>query len=92
MRRKLPFSKVDDSVDQAVTADMASPESIVLIFTGFLRHVKEPQVRPHWLTLLAYFNEHVPMDFGECVPRNPTSQMEAVTILRNDVLQLALLE
>ena len=83
---------MDDSVDQAVTTYMTSPESIVLIFTGSLRHVKQPQIWPHWLTLLAHFNEHVPMDFGECVPRNPTSQMEAVTILRNDVLQLALLE
>ena len=62
MRRHLPFAKMNNGVYQAVTADVTSSESIMLIFIGVLGHIKQPQIRPHWLALLAHLNKHVPMD------------------------------
>ena len=62
MRRHLPFAKMNNGVYQAVTTDVTSSESIMLIFISVLGHIKQPQIRPHWLALLAHLNEHVPMD------------------------------
>ena len=62
MKRHLPFAKMNNGVYQAVTADVTSSESIMLIFISVLGHIKQPQIGPHWLALLANLNEHVPMD------------------------------
>ena len=48
-----------NSVDQAVTADVAPAQGIVLVLARPLRDIKEPQIGPHRLTLLAHFDEHV---------------------------------
>ena len=55
----LPFSKMHNSVDQAVTADVAPAQGIVLVLARPFRDIKEPQIGPHRLTLLAHFDEHV---------------------------------
>ena len=56
---------MDDGVDQAVAADMTPSHGIMLIFARSLRDVKQPQVRPHGLAMLANLDEHIAMHLGQ---------------------------
>ena len=49
----LPFTKMDNGINQTISTNVAPSHGIVLIFASAFCYIKQPQVWPHRLTLLA---------------------------------------
>ena len=49
----LPFTKMDNGINQTISTNVAPSHGIVLIFASTFCYIKQPQVWPHRLTLLA---------------------------------------
>ena len=60
------------------------------VSVGSLRHVEQSHVRPDWLAGLADLYEHVAVNLGDLAAGDPGPQVEAVTVLGDDVRYLGL--
>ena len=81
---------MDDGVLQTGAADVAASHGGVPVSVGPLGHVKQPHVGPHRLAGLADFYEHVAVHLGDLTAGDPGPQVEAVTVLGDNVRDLGL--
>ena len=61
------------------------------VSVGSLSDIKQPDIWSDWFAGLADLNEHVPVNLGYLASRYTRPQMEAVTVLGDNVGYLALL-
>ena len=80
---------VDDD-DLPVTTDIAASHGGVSVSVGPLRHIKQSHVRPHGLARLADLYEHVAVHLGDLTAGDPGPQVEAVTVLGDNMRDLGL--